>query len=95
MSDLELFDGLGRYKHPSEEQIAALDEPTRERWAKVRDAAAESEAIDADLKAAQQRVTDLMTEVRDAENFVREHFPAQSREAAIRDYLATERMKRV
>jgi uncharacterized protein YlxW (UPF0749 family) len=95
MSAFELFDGFGRFLMPSSAQVSALDEKTKQRWSAVRDAAAESTAADDALTAAQARVTQLMSDVRDAEAFVREHFPAQTREAAIRDYLATERMKQV
>jgi uncharacterized caspase-like protein len=93
MVDLELFDSRGAFVMPSEEQINALDAPTRERWAAVRDAAADSEAADAALKAAEAHVTDMMAEVRDAERYMRENFPPLTPDAAIRQFLATERMK--
>ena len=89
----ELFDKHGQFVHPTEEQIASLDPATRERWASVRDAYAVSKEIDDALAASNERITGLMKDVRDAERYLQEHYPAQTREAAVRDYLATERQK--
>jgi arginine deiminase len=94
MSELELFDSRGRFVLPSPDVIAKMDEATRERWLTVAEAAQEHDAIAADLKAAESRVTELMEQTHDLDAYIRENFPAQSREAAIREYLATERAKR-
>lgn len=97
MSDLgfELFNGRGEFVMPSEEQIAALDQPTRERWQAVRDAATDSEAADAALKAAQDRVVDFVKQVREAEDYVRQHYPPMSATDAARAFIRTEQQKRM
>ena len=94
MTDLELFDSRGKFVMPSEEQINALDADTRGRWQAVRNAAFEHDAAKVELKTAETRVVDLMTEVGEVETYIRDRFPGQTREQALREFLATERAKR-
>lgn len=94
MSELELFDSKGKFVFPTEQQIAELDDGTRERWAAVRDAALDHDEINAAIKASEQRVIALMKEATELEQYIRTTFPGQAREQAVRDFLATERIKR-
>lgn len=88
---LELFDAKGAFVMPSVEAIQQMPDDVRERWMAVADAATETNAIESELKSAEANVSDLIKQVHDLEGFMRERFPSQSREAAIREWIGVQR----
>ena len=94
MTDLELFDSRGQFQMPPAEVIASMDDDVRERWLSVAEASAETSQVEADLKAAESHVQSLIEETRELETEIRTRWPGQTREQAIREFLATERAKR-
>jgi hypothetical protein len=87
----EIFDSRGHFVMPTEEQAATLDDAARERLDTVKVAYEASAQADADLKAAQDQVTALAAELRDAEEYVKAHFPAMTHAALVKDWIKSER----
>ena len=96
MQEIELFDSHGAMR-PLDEiapQLESADDATKQRFEAVKVAYETSRDIEAAIRFSTDRVTSLVNEIREAENLLRTHYAPQSREKAIRDFLATERIKR-
>lgn len=70
-----LFDRKGKWVGYSDDAVAALDPVRQQLYADVRDAALACEAAELEVEAAQGRVKEAADDVRDAERFLKEHFP--------------------
>lgn len=96
MQEIELFDSHGAMR-PLDEiagQLANADDATRARFEAVKVAYDECAGIEGAIKFSTDRAVSIVSEIREAENLLRTHYAPQTREQAIRDFLATERIKR-
>jgi hypothetical protein len=88
---VELFDKYGKLAPLSASVVDSLDDETKAGWQTVRDAYDANAQADADLKAAQDQVVTLAAELRDAEEYVKAHFPAMTHAALVKDWIKSER----
>ena len=91
---LELFDSRGRFVMPTPEQVAALDPQTQKNFAAVSDAAQELEQATAARVAAEQAVTDALTERSDAEAELKRVRPKLSAVENAKEFIRSERSQR-
>lgn len=96
MNEIQLFDSHGQMLplQTIAPQLENADPATRERFEAVRVAYEQAHDIEAAIKFSTDRVADLVSEIREADNLLRANYPSQTREQAIRDFLFTERAKR-
>jgi hypothetical protein len=90
---VELFDKFGKLQPLPDSVVDLLDDETKAGWQTVRDAYDANAQADADLKAAQDQVVALAGELREAEAYVKEHFPPMTHAALVKQHIASERMK--
>lgn len=88
---LELFDSRGRFKMPSPEQVAKLDDATRQRFEAVQQAALANEAAAAATKVAKDRVENAVVFLRSAEENLRTLRPPISAVANVKAWIASQR----
>jgi len=88
---MDLFDKFGKFVMPAETEIAALDAPTQERFRAVQEASAKLEIATASLKAAEQAVTDAITERDNSEADLRTLRPKLDRVAVAKEWIASQR----
>ena len=93
MTDLQLFDSKGNFQMPDDAAIAALDPATRELFKAVQTAAQELVVVNAELKAAEQKVRDLMAEHAEADKDLRTLRPSVSLVDAARIWILSQRLQ--
>jgi hypothetical protein len=91
---IELFDANGGFVMPAAEDLDSAPQEVRDAFQVVQDAREHNIRCDAAHSDARTRVHDLMTEITTAERDFERHHKAQNREAAVREFLATERARR-
>jgi len=90
MTNLELFDGRGKFVMPSAEAIAALDDDSREKFRAVQEAATENENDKRNLDAALEALTDAHDEREAAHAAVRQRTQTDN----AKEFIASEGMGR-
>jgi hypothetical protein len=88
MTNLEFFDGHGKFVMPSAEAIAALDDDAREKFRAVQEAATENENDKRNLEAELEALSDAHDEREAAHAAVRQRTQTDN----AKEYIESERL---